>query len=270
MTRAQLPSGMQSLLSLQLFHCWRTSWGPPYQEIYEVTPPSEYMLMHRKPLAKVAIWILVLTLSISHRKFFSECPAILHALSHLYAQRSSTLWKPKARTAWFTTTVNSLDPFSNPSEHPTTQAFHSLYSSPPIRYSVYRHLLVLESTCRRLFAFIPATVTEGRQFSCDPIPPPTKINEYNDEFFKGAEDPLALRARGKRETERLLVRLLPDPLLRRQLQVSSRPFFRKQISSFTDFFSRTFLREIKPSCKGLDAAVSCNSPNSWRNYRRTH
>jgi hypothetical protein len=70
---------------------------------------------------------------------------------------------------------------------------------------------------------LPKEVTNSRQIACDPLPPPSKINEYDTEFFKGSEDVLAYntsRRRNRRDEQRMLERLVPDPIFRRQLQVS--------------------------------------------------
>ena len=84
--------------------------------------------------------------------------------------------------------------------------------------------MVLESSYRRLFAFIPREVLNAKQLACDPLPPLTSVNLYDEEFFKGAEDVFAIRhrPRGRRdagEDQRLLERLIPDPVFRRQLEV---------------------------------------------------
>lgn len=98
----------------------------------------------------------------------------------------------------------------------------SLFNVPSLAYSVYRHVVVLEASAGagRLLRFLPHAVTSGKQLACDPLPPPTRVNEYDAEFFQGAEDPSSLRPRGRREAQRLLERLVPDPVFRRQLQVS--------------------------------------------------
>jgi len=152
-----------------------------------------------------------------------ESDAILHLLSHLYVQRSVALWKLKTRSIWFTETVNSLIPFkrvssSSPSSPTSLEIFNSLFSNEPLRSSIYRHTLVLESTTRRLFGFLPSTVINAKQLACDPFPPMTRVNEYNEKFFEGTEDPFAIKKRSKKENERLLERLIPDPVFRRQLQ----------------------------------------------------
>jgi uncharacterized membrane protein len=86
--------------------------------------------------------------------------------------------------------------------------------------------MFLEQSTRALFPFIPKEVLNKRQIACDPLPPPSSINEYNDAFFKGVEDVLAYnpRRRNRREDERMLERLIPDPVFRGQLQVHFPPF----------------------------------------------
>ncbi|KAI0092896.1 transcriptional repressor TCF25-domain-containing protein [Irpex rosettiformis] len=154
--------------------------------------------------------------------------AILHLLSHLYAQRSFSLWKPKERAKWFSDTVVSVASTlpSKPVEEasrssPSPTLFHKLYTdSPSLAYSIYRHVMVLESMSRtgRLFGFLPSHVTSARQLACDPLPPLTRVSEYNDEFFQGAEDPFAIRVSSRRDNQRLLERMIPDPIFRQQLQ----------------------------------------------------
>ncbi len=155
--------------------------------------------------------------------------SILHLLSHLYAQRSSSLWKPKQRAQWFADTLTDVAPTlstkpedSASKSSPSSVLFHKLYTgSPSLAYSIYRHVMVLESMSRagRLFGFLPSHVTAARQLACDPLPPVTRVTEYNDEFFQGAEDPFAIRVSGRRDNQRLLERMIPDPIFRRQLQV---------------------------------------------------
>ncbi|KAL6304111.1 transcriptional repressor TCF25-domain-containing protein [Sparassis latifolia] len=147
--------------------------------------------------------------------------AILQTLCHLYAQRSFSLWKSASRPSWFAQTVTSTLP-SLPSSFNDNSAliahFTSLYSRPALAYSIYRHVIVLETSCRSLFSFLPRSVTSSRHLACDPLPPPSRKNEYDAEFFKGAEDALAIRPRSRRASERTLERLIPDPVFRRQLQ----------------------------------------------------
>ena len=71
----------------------------------------------------------------------------------------------------------------------------------------------------RLFGFLPPNVLTAKQLACDPVPPPTRVSEYDPAFFEGAEDPLAVRpGRNRRENARMLERLVPDPVFRRQLE----------------------------------------------------
>lgn len=95
-----------------------------------------------------------------------------------------------------------------------------------MRYSVYRHVFVLEQTHaqpqnRALTAFIPPDVTQGRHLACDPLPPRSGISTYDATFFAGCEDPFALgTTRSRRRTqaeERLLARLIPDAATRAQI-----------------------------------------------------
>ena len=166
---------------------------------------------------------------ISFRMLSNETDSVMHLLSHLYAQRSFSLWKTKTRAAWFSVILNSLGsklpntPLQPPAtpKSPSPRLLRELFGDPSLRFSIYRHVLVLESTTRagRLFGFIPQAVVAGKQLACDPLPPPSRVSEYNVEFFQGAEDPMSVRPRGRREAQRLLEQLVPDPVFRRQLQV---------------------------------------------------
>jgi hypothetical protein len=83
--------------------------------------------------------------------------------------------------------------------------------------------MILESSYRRLFAFIPREVLDAKQLACDPLPPLTTLNIYDKEFFRGADDVFAGRPRTRRNAandQRVLERLIPDPHFRLQLQVS--------------------------------------------------
>lgn len=141
----------------------------------------------------------------------------MHLLSHLYAARSSSLWKPAARASWFIKAVSSALP-SLPNSSPAPPKFFSVrFDSPSLAYSIYRHVLVNESSCRNLLPFLPSTVREARHLACDPLPPPTRANEYDAEFFRGVEDVLAARPRSRRQEARLLERLVPDAAFRGQL-----------------------------------------------------
>lgn len=151
----------------------------------------------------------------------AESAAVLHLLSHLYAQRSFSLWKVPQRTSWFARTVVATLADLPPSYDNTSspyRGFVTLFSKRELTYSVYRHTTVLEASCRRLFGFIPRAVTDAKHLACDPLPPPTRVSDYDEEFFRGAEDALNVRPRSRRANERLLERLLPDPVFRGQLQ----------------------------------------------------
>ncbi|KAF8548302.1 hypothetical protein OG21DRAFT_779027 [Imleria badia] len=153
--------------------------------------------------------------------------SILHLLSHLYAQRSSSLWKSSGHTSWLSSTSNSLlSTLSSQRTHPIRDRFLRTFSSLTLRHSIYRHVFVLEQTHaqpqnRALTAFIPPDITQGRQLACDPLPPPTALSTYDAAFFVGSEDPFALGAtRLRRRTqaeERLLARLIPDAATRAQI-----------------------------------------------------
>jgi len=161
----------------------------------------------------------------SHQKFrihtdalslSTQTQAIVQLLCHLYVQRSHPLWKKAEHVKWLAETVKSLNPsFPTP---PTPETDH-LLSLPLIQSSIYRHVLVLEQSCRRLFPFLPKEVTNSRQVACDPLPPASKISEYDTEFFRGTEDVLSYnpRRRNRRDEQRMLERLVPDPIFRRQL-----------------------------------------------------
>ncbi|KAI0666150.1 transcriptional repressor TCF25-domain-containing protein [Trametes maxima] len=148
----------------------------------------------------------------------SDSHAIFHLLSHLYAQRASSLWKPAARASWFAKTVASVYNTLPTASPAPPKLFFNRFESPALSWSVYRHVLVNESTCRSLFPFVPRQVLDARHLACDPLPPSTRTNEYDPEFFRGVEDVLALRPRSRRQEARLLEQLVPDGALRGQLQ----------------------------------------------------
>ncbi len=147
----------------------------------------------------------------------SDSHAILHLLSHLYAQRSAPFWKSSTRSAWFAKTVSTVLPSLPTSSPAPPKAFSARFDSPSLAYSVYRHVLVNEPTCRSLFPFLPRAVLDARHLACDPLPPPTRANEYDAEFFRGVEDVLAARPRSRRQAARMLERLVPDAAFRAQL-----------------------------------------------------
>ncbi|KAI0269358.1 transcriptional repressor TCF25-domain-containing protein [Gloeopeniophorella convolvens] len=157
----------------------------------------------------------------------SEEEAVLHLLSHLYVQRSHTLWKDPSRASWFAEVVTNLVQTGKlPSKPTATAGFGRLRDlasrgEGEFKKSVYRHVVVLGAPAQSLLSYIPASVTTSNSLACDPLPPPRAQSLYNDNFFKGAEDAFATsirRPRNARQTQRLLERLIPDPVLRRQLQ----------------------------------------------------
>lgn len=79
--------------------------------------------------------------------------------------------------------------------------------------------MILETSYRSLFSFIPREVLEAKQLTCDPLPPLTSIDLYDGEFFKGTDDVFAMRPRSGRNAQRMMERLIPDPVFRGQLQV---------------------------------------------------
>lgn len=148
----------------------------------------------------------------------------LHLLCHLYAQRSAPVWKDDKRAKWLSTIADQIFPKANWNQ-PRRNRFLDYYKPIDRRVATYRHIMILETSYRRLFSFIPKEVLDAKQLACDPLPPKTSINLYDGEFFKGAEDAFAIRPRSGRDAHRMLERLIPDPIFRGQLQVSLSPRF---------------------------------------------
>ncbi|KAG1817527.1 transcriptional repressor TCF25-domain-containing protein [Suillus subaureus] len=147
----------------------------------------------------------------------SPAQSVLHLLSHLYAQRSATLWKSASHMKWFESTANGIQPLLNAQRsNSTRERFLQMYASTTLRYSVYRHILVLEQSFRNLTPFIPRSVLLAKQLACDPLPPLTASSEYNDAFFVGAEEIFSVRPR--RRDARALERLIPDAGVRAQIE----------------------------------------------------
>jgi hypothetical protein len=144
-------------------------------------------------------------------------------LSHLYAQRSFPIWKDPEHCTWFADTVTSTYA-SSASDIPFNAqrlSFFELYLLPNPRYSLYRHIVVLDDSYRRLNAFIPKEILEMKMLTCDPLPPPTCVSKYDEEFFRGVEDPFTVPVRTRLDRaaeERVLARFIPNPLFRGQLQ----------------------------------------------------
>ncbi|OSD01961.1 DUF654-domain-containing protein [Trametes coccinea BRFM310] len=148
----------------------------------------------------------------------SDSHAIFHLLAHLYAQRASSLWKPAARASWFAETVSAMYNTLPTVPPAPPKPFFLRFETPALSWSIYRHVLVNESTCRSLFPFVPRQILDSRQVACDPLPPSTRVSEYDSEFFRGVEDVLSVRPRSRRQEARLLEQLVPDAALRGQLR----------------------------------------------------
>ncbi|KAG1740292.1 transcriptional repressor TCF25-domain-containing protein [Suillus lakei] len=147
----------------------------------------------------------------------SPAQSVLHLLSHLYAQRSVPLWKSAAHMKWFESTANGIRPLLDAQRsNSTRERFLQMYASTTLRYSVYRHIVVLEQSFRNLTPFIPRSVLLAKQLACDPLPPLTASSEYNDAFFAGAEEIFTVRPR--RRDARALERLIPDAGIRAQIE----------------------------------------------------
>lgn len=152
--------------------------------------------------------------------------SLLHLLSHIYVHRSHALWKDPTRSSWFAETVTELVRTGQlPPKATATAGFTRLQSlvrrSGDFDISIYRHVVILGSSAQRLLPFIPAHIINKNNLACDPLPPPSFKSQYNDEFFRGAEDVFAttFRRRSAAQTQRVLERMVPDPELRRRLQV---------------------------------------------------
>jgi hypothetical protein len=82
--------------------------------------------------------------------------------------------------------------------------------------------MVLETSYRRLFSFIPSHVLAAKSLACDPLPPLTTVNQYDQDFFKAVDDLYSPRIRSRRQRvndERRLAQFIPDAAFRQQLQV---------------------------------------------------
>ncbi|KAF8271682.1 transcriptional repressor TCF25-domain-containing protein [Lactarius quietus] len=152
--------------------------------------------------------------------------SLLHLLSLIYVQRSHALWKDPSRSSWFAETVTELVRTGQlPPKVTSTNGFVRIRSlvrrDGNFELSVYRHVVVLGPSAQTFLHFIPAHVIDGNNLACDPLPPPSSQSRYDDDFFRGAEDAFATsvhRRRGAAQTQRLLERLIPDPVFRGQLQ----------------------------------------------------
>lgn len=155
--------------------------------------------------------------------------SILHLLSRIYVQRSHALWKDPNRSSWFVEVVTELVQTGQlPPKATATAGFARLQAlmCGSFDMSIYRHVAVLGSSAQSLLPFIPAHIINNNRLACDPLPPSTSKSQYDEAFFRGAEDAFASsfnRHRTAAQRQRLLERLIPDPVFRRQLQVGWRP-----------------------------------------------
>lgn len=163
----------------------------------------------------------------------------MQLLCHLYVQRWGDLWQGDGHSSWLSECIKSLPPLlSVPTS--TNEDRSTVLAATTIQNSIYRHVIVLEKTCRLLFPFVPKEILNSRQLACDPLPPYLKLSEYNTEFFQGVEDVLGYRPQrpNAREEERVLGRLIPDGVFRRQLQVriTGLNSLHLRLMGFQDFF----------------------------------
>jgi hypothetical protein len=123
----------------------------------------------------------------------------------------------------------------------TNEDRSTVLAATTIRTSIYRHVIVLEKTCRSLFTFIPKEILNSRHLACDPLLPHLRVSEYNAEFFQGVDDVLGYRPRrpNAEEEERFLERLVPDGVFRRQLQVGTSHFVILEVDGFVGLFCGT-------------------------------
>ncbi|KAH9978158.1 transcriptional repressor TCF25-domain-containing protein [Lactifluus volemus] len=130
------------------------------------------------------------------------------------------------KSSWFSETVTELVQTRQlPSKATATAGFTRLVNlvcrGGEFDASVYRHVVVLGGSAQSLLRFIPAGIVNNNSLACDPLPPSSWKSRYDEDFFSGVDDALTStvrRPRNAAQTQRLLERLIPDPLFRRQLQ----------------------------------------------------
>lgn len=198
------------------------------------------------------------------RSLSSAAHNFLHLLSHLYAQRSSPLWKDSKRASWFASTVASVVLRADWNQVRRKNLFE-FYKPIGPRYSAYRQITILETSYRNLFAFIPREILNVKQLACDPLPPPTATNSYDAIFFKGVDDVFSIRHRTRRDAagdQRLLERLIPDPVFLRQLQVCNYYFISVPPSLAEKLQRRHSSMHILGLLKG--SQVGSSSSHRWQ------
>jgi hypothetical protein len=71
-----------------------------------------------------------------------------------------------------------------------------------LRYSIYQHVVMLETTYLRLFSYVPPDVLAVKTLRCDL----TAVTAHNNAFFEGMEDlrafMLSITARQRRTCAR--------------------------------------------------------------------
>lgn len=172
----------------------------------------------------------------------SDHDAILHLLSHLYAHRSSSLWKIPEHASWFKDTVkDTLPSIGKAGSQEYSKRFVTQFQSSEsstLKRSICRHASLLSdaNASRRLTSFFPRSVLRGStNLSCDPLPPETAITRYDDAFFEGSEDIFAYRPRTRREQEldaQNMNRVVPDVQRRQLLMVRERNDFEIEVLYF--------------------------------------
>ena len=184
----------------------------------------------------------------------------MQLLSHLYVQRWGDLWQGDNHSPWLSECVGSITSLS-PVPTSTNKDRSTVLAAKTVQASIYRHVIVLEKSCRSLLSFVPKEILNSRQLACDPLPPYLKVSEYNAEFFQGVEDVLGYHPRrlNVREEDRLLRRLIPDDVFRRQLQVGVSRLTPLHLRSM---IFRTFLRRTQISLS--DSLMVLSSLHSWR------
>jgi hypothetical protein len=130
------------------------------------------------------------------------------------------LWKSPTLGNWFSSVVSTALPSLPSSSTTKSTAFATLFNSPSLCYSIYRHASLQDPAYRPLLSFIPRAAAASTTFAGDPLPPPSALSSYSDPaFFASAPDINALAPRlSRRQEQRALEQLVPDPNARAELQ----------------------------------------------------
>ena len=159
-----------------------------------------------------------------------EHDSVMHLLSHLYAFRSSSLWKTASNASWLkevsVSAFAEIKKGRNMEEHPLRQRFTLMLSSkrldnkgagtssqPSLSLSIFRHAYLLSdvNAARRLTSFVPKEILHTATLSCDPLPPTTLVSKYDKTYFSGTDDIFFARE--------LEPRLVHDNVARQHLRV---------------------------------------------------